>query len=509
MQRIKGIACLAALLVWASVLRADVKCASVFGSHMVLQREAPIRFWGTADAGEPVSVAIGSQMKATTADADGKWSLALDAMHGGGPVSINVKGKNSLSFEDVLIGDVWLCSGQSNMSFTVEKTHDASRDLSTAANPQIRLFSVARKPSQTPLTSCEGKWEACDAKTVADFTAVGYFFGRDLQKNLNIPIGLVHSSWGGTPAEAWTPVDSLKANPELAPLIEQSASKDAKYPRLLKRYEDAVAAAKAKGDTESIKSLRKPVPAELNQKNPGVLYNGMIAPLQPMTIKGAIWYQGESNAGRGHQYRALLPAMITSWRKAWGQGDFPFLIVQLPEYGKNLPSGESSWAEIREAQWFTATNLPNCGIAVTMGLGVPEKLHPSNKQAVGHRLALVAEKQVYGQNVIDSGPVYKSMKVDGDKVELTFDPTGGMVAQGGKLEGFAIAGDDHKFVAAEAALDSGAGDRVVLSSPQVPHPVAVRYGWANSPVCSLYNKAGLSAAPFRTDDWPVSGANAK
>ena len=325
-----------------------------------------------------------------------------------------------------------------------------------------------------------------------------------------MPIGLIHSSWGGTLAEAWTDRSALESNPDFAEILHRGKDYPDSYPKLLEKYQAQVAAAKAKGDADAPKRIRKPAPPDNNPNLPAVLYNAMIVPLEPFAIKGAIWYQGEGNSSRGYQYRTLLPAMITSWRKAWGEGDFPFLIVQLPEYGKNLPSGDSSWAELRESQWLTAKNLPNTGIAVTMGLGDPGNVHPLKKQEVGRRLALVAEKLVYGQDVIDSGPVFKSMKTDGDKVELTFDNlAGGLVVQGDKIEGFTLAGDDHKFVPAEAKIESSAGtglagDHVIVWAEGVAHPASVRYGWANSPTCTLFNKAGLPTAPFRTDDWTLS-----
>jgi sialate O-acetylesterase len=507
MKCIKRMTCLVALLLSAGTLRAEVKCASVFGDHMVLQREASVRFWGTAEPGEQVTVKVGAQTKIAATDAGGKWLISLDPMPAGGPVGVEVQGKNAVKFQDVLIGDVWVCSGQSNMEFPVKRAQDADKDIAAAADPSIRLFSVGRKPSSKPLTSTEGSWAICGPETVPDFSAVGYFFGRDLHKQLGIPVGLIHSSWGGTLAEAWTDRQALEANPDFAPILERDKPYIAEYPAALKRYEAQVAALTARGQTDKIKKLRKPQAPEDNPNIPSALYNGMIAPLQPFAIKGAIWYQGESNRGRAYQYRTLLPAMITSWRKAWGEGDFPFLIVQLPEYGKNTPEGDSQWAELREAQWLTAKNLPNVGIAVAMGLGDPANIHPLKKQEVGRRLVLVAEKQVYGKDVIDSGPAYKSMKVDGDKVEVSFDSMGGgLEAQGGKIEGFTIAGDDHKFVPADAKIES---DHVVVSAPGVPHPVAVRYGWANSPTCTLYGKAGLPAAPFRTDDLAVSTVDAK
>ena len=507
MKPVQRVSAMLALLLFTGITRADVQCASVFGDHMVLQRDASVPVWGTAAAGEEVTVRVADQKKTTKADESGKWMLKLDPLHTADPVTMQVTGKNAIKFEDVLIGDVWVCSGQSNMGFAVRNAENAEKDIAAANFPRLRLFSVAHKPSPTPLDSTGGKWELCTPATVPGFTAVGFFFGRDLHQKLGVPVGLIHTSWGGTVAEAWTDPKSLESNPEFAPILDRGRDYPTEYPKLLEKYDQQAAALKAKGDTAHLKTLRKPAAPNQDPNLPSVLFNGMIAPLEPFAIKGAIWYQGESNGSRGYQYRSLLPAMITGWRRTWGEGDFPFLIVQLPEFGKNQPNGDSSWAELREAQWLTSRNVPNVGIAVAMGLGDPGNVHPTKKQEVGRRLALVAEKQVYGEDVIASGPVYKSMAADGDKVTLTFDDiAGGLEAQGGKLEGFTIAGDDHKFVPAQAEIR---GSTVVVSAPGVNHPVAVRYGWANSPTCTLYNQAGLPAAPFRTDDWPVSSAKVK
>ena len=497
----------AVLLASSAVSQAHVHCADVFTDHMVIQRDAAAPVWGTADPNEKVTVTFNGQTKTAQADASGKWMIKLDPTPAGGPFTLEAKGSDSQSLQDVLAGDVWICSGQSNMGFTVARAENAAEEIKAANYPKIRFYAVAHVTSQKPLAEAGGTWQACTPQTAPTFTAVGYFFGRDLHKDLDVPIGLINSSWGGTHAEAWTAPKALNANPDFSAILDRGREYPSEYPKLLTQYEKQSEALKARGDTGRLKKLRKPAPPDRNPNLPSVLYNAMIAPLQPMAIKGAIWYQGEANGSKGYQYRQLLPALITSWRHGFGEGDFPFLIVQLPEFGKNSADGQSGWAELREAQWLTARNVPNTGIAVAMGLGDPGNVHPIKKQEVGRRLALVAEKQVYGKDVVASGPVYKSMKVDGDKVELTFDSVaGGLEAQGGKVEGFTIAGDDKKFVPADAKIE---GDHVVVSAAGVSHPVAVRYGWANSPTCTLYNKAGLPTAPFRTDDWPVSSVNAK
>jgi sialate O-acetylesterase len=490
---------------------------------MVLQRDMPVPVWGTADASvKQVTVRVGSQSKTVTPDDKGKWSVKLDPLQAGGPFTVEVGGaapvggpvtveaaaKNTLNFDDVLVGDVWVCSGQSNMSFPLKSADKAKEEIEAANYPKIRLFSVPRKPSAQPLDSVKGSWEACDPKTAEGFTAVGYFFGRDLQKDLDIPIGLIHTSWGGTVAEAWTDSATLKADPDFAPILKRGEEYPANYPRLVEQYEKKVKEFEAKNPGEKLPAaLRKPQAPDEDPNLPSVLFNGMVAPLEPFAIKGVIWYQGEANAGRAWQYRKLLPAMIQDWRSTWGEGDFPFLIVQLANYGKDKPDGTSEWAELREAQTLTARNVPHCGMAVTIDIGNPANIHPTDKQDVGKRLALQAEKKVYGKDVLEAGPTFISMAVDGPVIGVMFDHVGGgLLAKGGKLEGFSIAGEDQKFVPAEAKID---GSIVDVSSPSVHKPVAVRYGWANSPTCTLFNKEGLPAAPFRTDDWKAVTLDAK
>jgi sialate O-acetylesterase len=507
MKKSPLLACVASLLIPAA-LQADVKCASVFTDHMVLQRDMPVPVWGTADAGEQVTVKAAGQSKTATADDKGKWSVKLDALQVGGPIAVEVAGKNAVKFDDVLVGDVWVCSGQSNMSFALQRSDKATEEIAAADHPKIRLFSVAKKPSAQPLDSVKGSWEVCAPKTAADFTAVGYFFGRDLQKDLDIPIGLIHTSWGGTVAEAWTDSATLKADKDFTPILERGEQYPAGYPKAMEQYEEKVKAFQAKHPGEKLPAaLRKPQAPDENPNLPSVLYNGMVAPLEPFAIKGVIWYQGESNASRAWQYRKLLPAMIQDWRSTWGEGDFPFLVVQLANFGKDKPDGTSEWAELREAQALTARTAPHCGMAVTIDIGNPGNIHPTDKQDVGKRLALQAEKLVYGRDVLEAGPTYQSMSVDGPAIRVKFDHVGGgLLAKGEKLDGFSIAGEDQKFAPADAKID---GDFVVVSSASVAKPVAVRYGWANSPTCTLFNKEGLPAAPFRTDDWKAVTINAK
>jgi sialate O-acetylesterase len=342
---------------------------------------------------------------------------------------------------------------------------------------------------------------------------VAYFFGRELHKNLGVPIGLIHTSWGGTPAEAWTRRGVLKADPDFKPILQRYDEAVAKYPqakqeheRKLEEWKQAVEKAKTEGTRAPGRPGEPLGPG--HPHSPSGLYNAMISPLLPYGIAGAIWYQGESNAGRAYQYRKLLPAMIKNWRDDWGLGDFSFIFVQLANFMAVKPEpGDSSWAELREAQSMTLA-LPNTGMAVIIDIGEANDIHPKNKQDVGKRLALWALANTYKQALEYSGPVYKSSKTEGNRIILTFDDVGGglMAAPEPPLKGFAIAGADHKFVWADAAIE---GNTVVVSSDTVSEPVAVRYAWADNPVCNLYNKEGLPASPFRTDDWPGVTADSK
>ncbi len=495
-------------LLFASVGWSDVRLPAVFGDHMVLQREAPVPVWGWADAGEAVTVSVGGQKKTTTSGADGRWSVTLDPLKAGEPVELTVAGKTTRTFKDVLIGEVWIGSGQSNMAFTLDRAVDAAAEIAAAQFPKIRLFTVKRTTALEPQTDCEGSWSACSPETAKTFSAVAYFFGRELHRTLDLPVGLIHSSWGGTPAEAWTSRPALEAEPDFRPILDRRDQAVAAWPKAKAKHEQATAAWKAAA--AKAKAEKKPAPAPPpepagpgNPHGASVLYNAMIAPLVPFAVRGAIWYQGEANAGRAFQYRKLLPAMIRDWRAAWGRGDFPFLIVQLANFKDAKPwPGDDDWAELREAQAMTLAASPNTGLAVTIDIGEAKDIHPKNKQDVGRRLARVALAKTYGKDLVWTGPVYAAMKSDEGKLRLTFRPEGGppMAKGGGPLKGFAVAGEDKVFVWADAVID---GDAIVVSSPKVPKPVAARYAWASNPEgCNLVNAEGLPAPPFRTDDWP-------
>ena len=638
----------------------------LFSSNMVLQRDCPLPIWGWTTPGAAVKVMIHNQAVTTKAGADGKWMALLKPLKAGGPFMLMVDGPVKSTLNNVLVGDVWICSGQSNMEMGIGNVNNAKQEIADADYPQIRLFTVKKSIAMEPRPGLDvdpsqlmGSWSVCSPQTVGvggwnGFSAAGYFFGRELYKNLKVPIGLIHTSWGGTVAEAWTSADALQTMPDFKPAVAQmlaargdaaqgehsmaekmfawymkndpgttakwdgdgfndadwqtmnlpTAWEAAGIPELaqfdgvmwFRREFDLPAGAEGKacklhlgpiddrdttwvngtpiggmdeynldrvynipagvlkpgknslavrvldtggaggvnGKPEQMfvevpgadnialagawkykigvplaKTTPLPIMVSNNPNVPTVLYNGMIAPLLPYGIKGAIWYQGESNAGRAYQYRTLLPTMIQDWRTRWNEGDFPFYIVQLANYQQSSPTPtEDAWAELREAQLMTAEHLPNTGIAVTIDIGDAGDIHPKNKQEVGRRLALAALAKTYGEKREYSGPEYKSMKVEGGKIRLAFAHTGGglMLKNDGSLTGFAVAGEDHKFAWADAKIE---GDTVVVSSSTVSSPVAVRYAWHINPVSSLYNKAGLPASPFRTDTWPGVTVNNK
>jgi len=512
------VAALASLVLLAAMpVAADVRLPAIIGSNMVLQQDMKDAIWGWAAPGEEVTVTLGSQKATAKADKDGRWQVRLEPLKAGGPMEMTVAGQNMIKVANILVGEVWICSGQSNMAMSVKSSKDSDKEIAEAKYPKIRLFKVANAAVAEPAQDVKGEWVECGPETVGGFSAAGYFFGRDLLKALDVPVGLIHTNWGGTPAEAWTSRATLEADPDLKVIVERQAQAIENFPKAKENWEAnrEKLLAKWKADAEKAKAEGKQAPRQpgapgdprTSPNSPATLYNGMIAPLLPFGIRGAIWYQGESNAGRAYQYRKLFPAMIADWRKNWGEGDFPFLFVQLANFkpAKAEPA-DSDWAELREAQTMTLS-LPKTGMAVIIDIGEANDIHPKNKQDVGHRLALAAEAIAYGKTIVYSGPLYESMKVEGDKVRLKFKHVGGgLAAKGDKLTGFAVAGEDKKFVWADAKID---GDTVVVSSKDVPKPVAVRYAWADNPDGNLYNKEGLPASPLRTDDWPGITADKK
>ena len=623
----------------------NVKLPGVLTSNMVLQRNKEIKVWGWADKKEKVSVSFNNKTLTSRADASGKWMVIFPAMKEGGPYTMLVKGKNTISLDNILIGDVWVCSGQSNMEWVVKNTNNSAYEIANADYPQIRLLTIPKNLQYYPVNDIEGlKWNVCSPQTISSFSAVGYYFGRDVYKETNVPIGLINTSWGGTNVEAWTSTDFISRVEEFKAIAENQkplsqAEVEALHLKKMKvlfsrfgldpskplntdswnkpgielnYWEDIEVPgnweSKGIGEVDGIIWFRKevnipenlagkewtlmlgkiddgdktyingiqvgetankysdfreykiqagmlkpgvnliavrvedtgggggfwskgeemklvtaateiplagiwkcrlsPESLRINSSNnnpntvPSCLFNGMINPLLNLSVTGAIWYQGESNASRAYQYRTLFPLMIECWREKWNQPDLHFLFVQLANFMKaDEQPVESEWAELREAQLLTLS-LPNTGMAVTTDIGEAEDIHPKNKQDVGKRLALQALKNVYGKNVVHNGPVYKSMNVEGEKAILTFDTQGSkLVAKDkyGYLKGFSIAGADKKFYWAKAVIK---GDQIIVYSENVSSPVAVRYAWANNPDdANLYNSQGLPASPFRTDEW--------
>jgi sialate O-acetylesterase len=508
-------ACVIAALATTNSL-ANIRLPAVIGDNMVLQAGDRARLWGWADPNEEIEVAISWRdfTWGVQADDKGHWEFQVMAPNVGGPYQITLKGKNTVTIKNILAGQVWVGSGQSNMQMSVRSSANAEQEIAAAKYPKIRLFTVERRVAETPQDDCKGQWVECSPETVGDFSAAGYFFGRELHNQLKQPIGLIHTSWGGTPAESWTSQARLEENPNFEPILTRYKQAVAEYPQAMVKYKEALAqwdeaAAKAKAEGKPAPGGRpNPPMGPGHYQSPMGLYNGMIAPLLGYTIAGAIWYQGEGNAGRAYQYRELFPTMIKCWWDDWGQGDFPFLFVQLANFMdvKEQP-GDSAWAELREAQLMTL-DMPNTGMAVAIDIGDAKDIHPKNKQDVGKRLALWALANKYGVDVVYSGPLYESMDKSGGKIVLHFrDCGGGLVAQGGgPLKGFAIAGEDHKFVWADATIKD---DTVIVSSKEIAEPMAVRYAWADNPVCNLFNKAGLPASPFRTDNWAGMTVNNK
>ena len=490
----------------ASKAGAEVRLPAIFSDHMVLQRDTQPAVWGWADPSEEVTVTIAGQAKTAKAGADGRWELKLAPLSGPGPYTLTAKGKNTVVVNDVLVGEVWLASGQSNMEMSMAATAGFQDERAAAVHPQIRMFKVARKPAREPKADCEGAWVVCAPETVGSFSGTAYYFGRDLNSKLGVPVGLLHSSHGGSPIEAWTSQEAQQSNAALKKLLAEWDDKDrdyepaaaeAKYQKALATWQQAANKAKAAGKRPSA-APKQPVHSRDDYHHPTVLFNGMIAPLIPYTIRGAIWYQGESN---GHTpesarlYATQLPVLIADWRGRWGQGDFPFAWVQLPNYAEQPAR---FWPLVRESM-LKGLAVTNTGMTVTIDLGSTNTIHPLNKRDVGKRLALWARAQVYGERIPWSGPLPAGQVFKGGEVEVRFrHADGGLTAKGGPLRGFEVAGADKLWKPATARID---GEKVILSSPAVRVPIAARYAWNANPECNLVNAAGLPASPFRTDDW--------
>jgi len=507
-------ACLALCLVAAvSAARADVSLPHVFGSHMVLQRDTKIPVWGWAAPGEPVKVSLGSGPAVPAlANAAGEWRVTLPPMPAGGPHKLTVAGRTTVVLEDVLVGEVWLCSGQSNMEWTLGGADRAQEEIAAAEWPQIRHLGIPKVTSAVPEKDVNAEWRVCSPATAAGFTAVGYFFGRELHRTLKVPVGLINSSWGGTRIEPWTPPAGFGAADTLADIRTRVALADPRTDAHRARLRDYLATnaawtarAQAALASGAVLEPLPPYPPELaplrGHQDPCALYNAMIHPLVPYAIRGAIWYQGESNHGEGKLYTDKTRALVEGWRGAWNQGPLPFYYVQIApfQYGEEDPF---ILPEFWEAQ-AAAQAIPDTGMAVIHDVGNIRDIHPRNKQEVGRRLALLALAKTYGaKDTVFSGPVFQSMSPEGAKLRVTFDHAhGGLVTRDGKAPShFEIIGEGTDFVPAEAAID---GSSVVLSSPACTNPVAVRFGWHKTAEPNLANGAGLPAAPFRAGEAPT------
>lgn len=505
----KSLLCLFLLFAVFQTASAEVRLPDVIASSMVLQQKQVVPIWGTAEPGEAVTVAFAGQKKTVIAEADGTWRVDLAKMNASDePRTMTVAGKNTIELKDILVGEVWLVSGQSNMQWRLPESTDGAAATASANHPTMRLFNVSREVAFKKKQGKLAEWLACTPESVKEFSAAGYYFGVELQKALRVPVGLINSSYGGSQAEAWTPVSYLNASPELKPTVDRTKIWEAERETVRANY--AAAITKWREDSDKARAAgARPSPS------PGVpdalrdyriassIYDGMIEPLMPFAIKGAIWYQGESNEARAEQYNLLLPTMIRAWRERWGQGDFPFGIIQLPNYRqvKAAPE-ESAWSFVREAQRKTALTIANTGLIVIIDIGESNDIHPRNKLDVGKRMAIWALKDSYGQRRVGS-PALARSEVKGSKIVLTFREVGNglRIKQGDRLSEFAIAGADKNFVWAEAKIVGK--NKVEVWSPAIASPVVVRYAFNSNPKDpNLTNDSGLPASPFRTDNWP-------
>lgn len=514
-SRIKLLLTLTFLCIGLSA-QANVKMPAIFGDHMVLQRDQKLPVWGWASPGEKVSVQLDTQSAVSaTADAKGDWKVELPTQKAGGPHTLTIKGKNTVAFKDVLIGEVWLCSGQSNMEFVVAGSENAQKEIAEANYPEIRHIKVPKDPASLPQDDFKGAWQVCSPQTAGGFTAAGYFMARKLNKDLGVPIGLIHSSWGGTRIEPWTPVSGFADLPKLQDIYQQvlrTLPDNPQYQDLLKKHlaavekwtaaaKDALAANKPVPPTPVFPTELQPLASRPSpQQMPTTLFNGMINPFLGYAMRGAIWYQGESNHGEGMLYTEKMKALITGWRKLWGLGDFPFFYVQIApyKYGSENPDVLPTFWEAQSA----ALKIPNTGMVVTTDIGNVNNIHPTNKQEVGRRLALLALKNTYGKSdIVAEGPKFKSLKLEGSKLRVTFSNTaGGLAARDQKpLTWFEVIGADTDYTKADAVID---GDSIVLSSPKVKEPVAMRFSWNKEAEPNLVNGAGLPAEAFRAGEVP-------
>jgi sialate O-acetylesterase len=476
-----------------ATLSGEVTLPKILTNHMVVQRDLPVHIWGNAGPGEDVSVSFRGETRSTKAGQLGRWSVYLAPGAAGGPFQLIVKGATaqSITLDDVLVGDVWLASGQSNMEFEMRKAATAAADLPHAANPRIRLLTVKKQASEYAKDDAETEgWVASSPDSAKEFSAVAWYFAREIEQREHVPVGVIDSTWGGTLGESWTRLAALGEDAALAPLFVSRG-------KMTDRHESALLEDKDRQrQRDEAKAQGKPEPQfpwnpPLAIWAPGLLYNGMIAPLTPFPIRGVIWYQGESNSAleRAPLYNRLFRTLIEDWRRQWGEGDFPFLYVQISDY-KSTPAED--WAVLREQQRKTLA-LRNTAMAVTIDIGNPDNVHPTNKVDVALRLARAARALSYGETVEYTGPTFRQATPEGSAIRAWFDHAKGLTAKDGEVTGFEVAGTDGKFFPATAKVE---GSTVVATSPSVAEPVFVRYGWANSPQCNLFDGEGLPASPF-------------
>ena len=503
------------LLFTHPLVYAEVTLPRVIGNNMVLQRDMQVPIWGWASAGEEITLTLSTENEgaeplfsttAVVSDAEGNWRTELPAMEAGGPYTLKITGSNTLELTNVLFGEVWVCSGQSNMQWSVSASKDSEAEIAAAVYPKIQLFYVPRVPAGLLQKDVDADWYETTPETIANFSAVAYYFGRKLYKNLDVPIGLINTSWGGTRIEPWTPPVGFDSVSTLESISKEIQEADANYrqqlPQKVKDLEAWIAETRKALETDArLTQMPQNVHPLTHHARPTGLYNGMVHPLIPYAIRGALWYQGESNLREGMLYHEKMKALINGWREVWGQDDFPFYFVQLAPFNYGGQDASPFFLpEIWEAQTATLA-LPNTGMAVTTDIGNLKDIHPRNKQEVGRRLALWALAKMYGrEDVTYSGPLYKSMAVEGNTIQLSFDSIGsGLMARDGQpLTWFEIAGEDKQFVEAKATID---GDTIAVSSDTVENPVAVRFGWHQSAEPNFVNKEGLPASPFRTHPW--------
>ena len=503
---------MALMLLVSFAVQAEVSVPSIFGSRMVLQRGQANPVWGWAAPGEKITVTFAGQKHTATAGKDGAWRVKLQPLKANAKgQTLTIQGSNKLELTDVLVGEVWVCSGQSNMAWSVDRAYDPDLESLTAKFPNIRLISVPQVGTQEPQKDFNGEWVAATPETVMSFSAVGYFFGRTLHQTLDVPIGLIDNAWGGSAAEAWIRRDLLNKLPAAAPYMAQWKQTEANYDHektmatfeaRLKKWQTAVAAARKAGKPlpQRPRNPRNPL---TGQHRPANLYNGVLKPIIGYGIRGAIWYQGESNSARAKAYRDVFPLMIQNWRDEWGQGEFPFYWVQLADFRDEQPEPlDDNWAELREAQTMTLDRLKNTGEAVIIDAGEGRDIHPRDKQTVAKRLARWALAKNYGVEIVHQSPRFKSMEIKGNKAVLTFDHVGAGLYSFDVRDpkGFAVCGQDQKFVWANARIVGK--DKVEIWVEGVT-PTQVRYAWAVNPVCTLMSREGLPATPFRTDDFKM------